>query len=59
MREVLRHKSVEKVYFIEIDKEVIEVSKKFFPNVVGILPGSLQILDPVRCLEVEEEGVGR
>jgi spermidine synthase len=33
VREVLRHGSVEKVYFIEIDREVIEVSKKFFPGV--------------------------
>lgn len=33
VREVLRHSSVEQVYFIEIDKEVIEVSRKFFPKV--------------------------
>jgi spermidine synthase len=33
VREVLRHKTVEKVYFIEIDEEVINVSKKFFPAV--------------------------
>src|SRR5574340_1159560 len=33
VREVIKHKSVEKVYFIEIDEEVIEVSKKFFPSV--------------------------
>ncbi len=33
VREVLKHKSVEKVYFIEIDEEVINVSKKFFPAV--------------------------
>lgn len=35
VREVLKHKSVEKVYFIEIDKEVINVSKKFFPDVAS------------------------
>ena len=35
VREVLKHKSVEKVYFIEIDEEVIKVSKKFFPSVAG------------------------
>lgn len=35
VREVLRHKSVEKVYFIEIDEEVINVSKKFFPSVAS------------------------
>jgi spermidine synthase len=33
VREVLKHKTVEKVYFIEIDEEVINVSKRFFPNV--------------------------
>ena len=33
VREALKHTCVEKVYFIEIDKEVIEVSKKFFPSV--------------------------
>jgi spermidine synthase len=35
VREVLKHKSVEKVYFIEIDEEVINVSKKFFPAVAS------------------------
>lgn len=33
VREVLKHKSVEKVFFVEIDEEVINVSKKFFPTV--------------------------
>ena len=33
VREVIKHKTVEKVYFIEIDEEVINVSKKFFPSV--------------------------
>lgn len=33
VREVLRHDSVEVVYFIEIDKDVIDVSREFFPNV--------------------------
>jgi spermidine synthase len=33
VREVLKHKSVEKVYFIEIDEAVINVSRKFFPTV--------------------------
>lgn len=33
VREVLKHDSVEKVYFIEIDEEVINASKKFFPSV--------------------------
>jgi len=33
VREVLKHKPVEKIYFVEIDEEVIRVSKKFFPTV--------------------------
>jgi spermidine synthase len=33
VREVLKHKSVEKIYFVEIDEEVINVSKRFFPSV--------------------------
>jgi len=33
VREVLKHKSVEKVYFIEIDEAVIQVSRKFFPGI--------------------------
>lgn len=35
LREVMRHKTVEKAYFIEIDKEVIEVSKRFFPELAS------------------------
>lgn len=33
VREVLKHSLVEKVYFIEIDEEVINVSKKYFPEI--------------------------
>ncbi|MCX8030923.1 MAG: polyamine aminopropyltransferase [Thermodesulfovibrionales bacterium] len=33
VREVLKHQCVEKVYFVEIDEEVINVSRKFFPEV--------------------------
>jgi spermidine synthase len=33
VREVLKHESVEKIYFVEIDEEVINVSKRFFPSV--------------------------
>jgi spermidine synthase len=35
VREVLKHDSVEKVFFIEIDEEVINVSRKFFPAVAS------------------------
>ncbi len=33
VREVLKHKNVEKLYFVEIDEEVVHISKKFFPSV--------------------------
>lgn len=33
VREVLKHSTVEKVYFVEIDEEVIETSRRFFPTV--------------------------
>ncbi len=33
VREVLKHKTVKKVYFVEIDEEVINVSRKYFPSV--------------------------
>jgi spermidine synthase len=33
VREVLKHESVDKVFFVEIDEEVINISKKFFPLV--------------------------
>lgn len=32
VREVLKHRSVEKVYLVELDEEVINVSKRFFPE---------------------------
>jgi spermidine synthase len=33
VREILKHRSVEKIYFVEIDEDVIKVSRKFFPAV--------------------------
>lgn len=51
LREVLKHKSVEKVYFIEIDEEVIKVSKKFFPKVAcGINDRRVEI----KCMDGAE-----
>ncbi|WP_353684057.1 polyamine aminopropyltransferase [Thermodesulfovibrio sp. 3907-1M] len=51
VREVLKHDCVKKLYFIEIDEEVINVSKKFFPTV------SCSIDDPrveIRCMDGAE-----
>ncbi|MGC2063024.1 MAG: polyamine aminopropyltransferase [Thermodesulfovibrionales bacterium] len=51
VREVLRHKSVEKVFFIEIDEEVINVSIKFFPSVAsGIRDKRVEI----KCMDGAE-----
>lgn len=33
VREVLKHRTVTNVYFIEIDRKVIEISKKYFPAI--------------------------
>ena len=56
VREVLRHKSVEKVYFIEIDEEVINVSKKFFPSVAcGVNDKRVEI----KCMDGAEFVKGR
>jgi spermidine synthase len=56
VREVLKHKSVQKVYFVEIDEAVINVSRKFFPNV------SRGIDDPrveIKCMDGAEFVKGR
>jgi spermidine synthase len=51
VREVLKHTSVEKVYFIEIDEEVINVSKKFFPTVArGVKDKRVEI----KCMDGAE-----
>ncbi len=56
VREVLKHKSVEKVFFIEIDKEVIDVSKKFFPSVAcGVSDKRVEI----KCMDGAEFVRGR
>lgn len=51
VREVLKHASVEKVYFIEIDKEVIDVSRRFFPSVAcGVDDSRVEI----KCMDGAE-----
>lgn len=56
VREVLKHDSAQKVYFIEIDEEVINVSKKFFPSVAsGIGDSRVEI----KCMDGAEFVKGR
>jgi spermidine synthase len=56
VREVLKHASVEKVYFIEIDEEVINVSKKFFPEVAS---GMYDERVEIKCMDGAEFVKGR
>lgn len=56
VREVLKHDAVEKVYFIEIDEEVIDVSRKFFPSVAcGVDDPRVEI----KCMDGAEFVKGR
>jgi len=50
LREVLKHPEVEEAVLVDIDKEVIETSKKFFPTL------SVGFKDP-RAIVVNEDGV--
>jgi spermidine synthase len=56
VREVIKHKTVEKVYFIEIDEEVINVSKKYFPSVACGMDDSRVEL---KCMDGAEFVKGR
>lgn len=51
VREVLKHKSVEKVYFVEIDEEVIDVARRFFP---GVSRGMDDPRVEIRCMDGAE-----
>ncbi|MGO9015808.1 MAG: polyamine aminopropyltransferase [Dissulfurispiraceae bacterium] len=56
VREVLKHDSVEKVYFIEIDEEVINISRQFFPSVAcGVDDRRVEI----KCMDGAEFVKGR
>jgi len=49
LREVLKHKSVKKAVLVDIDKEVVDVSKKFFPTVACSM-------DDPRAIILNEDG---
>lgn len=40
VREIAKHKEVEEIHMCEIDREVVELSKKYFPNVSSALDDS-------------------
>lgn len=56
VREVLKHDTVKKVFFIEIDEEVINVSKKFFPIVASHVNDSRV---DIKCMDGAEFVKGR
>ncbi len=57
VREVLKHGSVERVYFVEIDREVIDVSRTFFPTVAcGIDDSRVEIMCMDGAEFVKERG---
>jgi spermidine synthase len=46
LREVLKHKQVKKVQLVEIDRQVIEVSKRFFPELtLGFADKRLELIE--------------
>ncbi|MBF0472296.1 MAG: polyamine aminopropyltransferase [Nitrospirae bacterium] len=47
VREVLRHDCVERVYFIEIDKEVINTAKEYFPTIAGAVDDLRVLIKPM------------
>lgn len=56
VREVLKHETVKKVFFIEIDREVIDVSRAYFPSVAsGVDDSRVEI----RCMDGAEFVKGR
>ncbi|MDD3594656.1 MAG: polyamine aminopropyltransferase [Candidatus Gastranaerophilales bacterium] len=58
VREVLKHKSVERIVLCEIDGEVIEVCKKYLPTIAGELDNpkvELQIRDGVEYIKSQKD----
>ncbi|MBX5436122.1 MAG: polyamine aminopropyltransferase [Alicyclobacillaceae bacterium] len=54
IREVLKHPSVERAVLAEIDERVIEVSKRYFPNIASGLADprvDIQVVDGIRYVE--------
>jgi spermidine synthase len=56
VREVVKHETVEKVYFVELDEEVIKVSRDFFPAISSEI-GNSKV--EIRCMDGAEFIKGR
>jgi spermidine synthase len=60
VREVLKHRTVEKIYFVEIDEEVLEISRKFFPTVSSGIDDprvELKVMDGADFIKGHAEGI--
>jgi spermidine synthase len=57
VREVLKYKTIEEVELIEIDEEVINISKKYFPEVASELKNpklKIKVQDAIEYVKVKE-----
>jgi len=60
VREVLKHRTVEKIYFVEIDEEVVKTSRKFFPSVSSGIDDpkvDLKVMDGADFMKDHAEGI--
>jgi len=60
VREVLKHRTVEKIYFVEIDEEVIKTSRRFFPSVSSGIDDprvDLKVMDGSDFMKDHAEGI--
>ncbi len=58
VREVLKHKSVQEVELVEIDEEVISVSKKYFPEIAYELNNpklKIKVNDAIEYVKIAKE----
>jgi spermidine synthase len=57
-REVLKHKGIKRIQLVEIDKEVISVSKRYFPSLAGSLDHpkvNILVVDAIHYLKETKE----
>jgi spermidine synthase len=57
-REVVKHKGIERIQLVEIDKEVISVSKKYFPSLARALDHpkvNILVVDAIHYLKETKE----
>jgi spermidine synthase len=60
VREVLKHGTVEKIYFVEIDEEVVKISRQFFPTLSSGMDDprvELKVMDGADFIREHSEGM--